>query len=380
MSMKSTGITFLFGVILFVVSGCEQKHQPQVKQEEASDKDVLYACPPCGCAGDSLFQHEPGFCFDCGAALYPIVEGMNNQDLNSNSVRKKVAILVFPYAEVIDFSGPWEVLAAAGMEVWSVAKTEAGITCTPGMKIVPDYTFANSPIPDILLVPGGGVDPGDSITVNWIKSMSKQTEHVVSVCTGAYLLGAAGLLKNDTATTFYMAIDDFRKKYPDINVVDNQRFVDNGKVITSAGLSSGIDAAFYVISLYEGNAKAKQVANLLEYNWQPDHQYVRGNLADKHLIGFMTLFTPFKYTLINYQGNENEWNIRIQLETNLKQVDIEKLLNTQATRMKPWKAVPNKLNEWSFKDGKNIWYCNAELKKTKIGFEVGLNSRLNNRK
>lgn len=327
----------------------------------AKERKIMFACPPCGCNGDTIFQNKPGFCTDCGAELYPIFSDMVNEDKNKPATPKTVAILVFPGAELIDFTGPWEVLSAAGMQVWSVAKNDTAFTCTPGLTMKPDYTFGNCPQPDILLIPGGGVDPGDTITVNWIKSISNQTEHTVSVCTGAYYLGAAGMLDNKTATTFYPALEDFKKNYPAVKVVDDARFVDNGKVITSAGLTSGIDAAFHIVSLYQGNAQSQKLANLLEYNWTPSSNYVRGKLADKYLINLLYLFTPFEYTIKKYQGNTDHWLIDILLQSELSQSDIEKLLTVQAVKMEKWKPSQKK-NEWLFKRNSLQWICAVSIK------------------
>lgn len=320
----------------------------------SSTRKIVFVCPTCGCDGDTLFNDEPGFCSSCGAALYPIYSDVVNEDKNKSAQPKTVAILVFPYAELIDFTGPWEVLAAAGMKVFSVAKNDSSFVCNPGLTMKPDYTFANCPQPDIVLVPGGGVDPTDTVTVNWIKSISAKTEHTVSVCTGAYLLGATGMLDNSKATTFLPAITDFKKNYPAVNVVDTVRFVDNGHIITSAGLTSGIDAAFHIVSLYQGNAQTQKLANLLEYNWTPKSNYVRGKLADKYLLKLLYVFTPYKYTLNKYEGTITEWVIDISLNTKLTAVEIEKLLAAQATLGENWKST-NKNDEWSFIDKGKKW-------------------------
>lgn len=139
-------------------------------------------------------------------------------------------------------------------------------------------------------------------------------------------------------------------------MVDDARFVDNGKVITSAGLTSGIDAAFHTVSLYQGNAQTQKLANLLEYNWTPASNYVRGKLADKYLINLLYLFTPFECNLTKYQGNENNWLIDITLTTTLSQYEIEKLIHTQATELNKWKPSGNK-NEWQFTDKGKKWLC-----------------------
>lgn len=341
----------------------------------SSPRKIMFACPPCGCDGDTVFADKPGFCKSCGAALYAVYSDVVNEDKNKSDQPKTVAILVFPYAELIDFTGPWEVLAAAGMKVFSVAKNDSSFVCNPGLTMKPDYTFANCPQPDIVLIPGGGVDPTDTVTVNWIKSISAKTEHTVSVCTGAYLLGATGMLDHSKATTFLPAITDFKKNYPAVTIVDTVRFVDNGHILTSAGLTSGIDAAFHIVSLYQGDAQTQQLANLLEYNWTPQSNYVRGKLADKYLQNLLYLFTAFEYTLNKYQGTTNEWSIDLTLKTELTKTEIEKLLAAQAIQIENWKSA-NKNNEWTFEDDGKKWLVSAEVTREAENYFVSLKTKM----
>ncbi len=99
-----------------------------------------------------------------------------------------MAVVLFPGVEIIDFSGPWKIFGAAGMDVFSVAASDSIPPAGMGLKIKPDYSFANAPMPDIILVPGGNVDPSDTIVVNWIRKTSRQSAHTMSVCTGAFYL------------------------------------------------------------------------------------------------------------------------------------------------------------------------------------------------
>lgn len=314
---------------------------------------IVFTCPPCGCDGDSKHSDKFGTCSDCGAPLYPILDGMKNE-YKSTLVTKNVAILVFQGVELIDYTGPWEVLGAAGMNVYSVAKNDSLISCFPGLKIKPDYTFKDCPKPDILLIPGGNVNTDDTETVSWIKNITIQTEHTVSVCTGAYYLGTTGLLDNTNATTFYEAVSDFKSKYPKVKMVDDARFVDNGKIITAAGLSSGIDLAFHLVSIYQGEAEAKRLANLLEYNWDSQDNYSRGKLADIYLTGFLRLFAPFEHKVTEYRGDQNHWQMVVQIKTNMTLEPILKLIDYQATE----------LNHWSQKE-KDSYEFLVHLKKMK---------------
>jgi putative intracellular protease/amidase len=236
-----------------------------------------YRCPPCGLDCDKIIFDKPGVCPNCGMKLIP-AEGNNGITT--------VAVLVFNGVQIIDFSGPWEVFGAAGFLVHTVAEKLDPVTTVFGEKLVPDFTFENAPKADILLVPGGGVNGpmANPRVIEWIQANAKQTSHVFSVCNGSYLLGQAGLLAGLPATATYPLIEGLRnfKATP----VRDQRYVDNGKIITAAGLTSGIDGALHLVSKILGTGEAQSVALRLEYRWEPDsHFFVRAALADRNLPG-----------------------------------------------------------------------------------------------
>ena len=198
---------------------------------------------------------------------------------------KKIAILVFDGVEIIDYSGPYEVFGTEGFEVYTIAETLKPIVTNMGLTVVPKYTFANAPAPDVIVVPGGDLTaPKDSpATLSWITDQTLRVEHTMSVCNGAFLLAKLGLLNNLTVTTTYSLLTTMRARYPTVHVVDDQRFIDSGKIITTAGLSSGIDGALHVVSLLHGQGRAQQTALNMEYNWQPDQHFARAALADSHI-------------------------------------------------------------------------------------------------
>jgi len=236
----------------------------------------VYVCPPCGQECDKIRFDKPGNCPRCGMKLVPLGGGPDSPHV--------VAILLFNGAQIIDFAGPWEVFGNAGFLVHTVAESLGPLTMVFGQKVVADYIFADSPKADILLVPGGGVGPamGNKRLIQLIQTKAKDVSHVMSVCTGAFLLGEAGLLAGQTATATYGMVDDLLT-FPNVRVVHDQRYVDNGKVITAAGLSSGIDAALHLVSKMLGKGQAQSVALGLEYHWDPDSRYARGALADRYL-------------------------------------------------------------------------------------------------
>ena len=216
-----------------------------------------------------------------------------------------VAILVFDGVEIIDYSGPWEVFGQAGFTVHTVSEKSDPIRTTFGQRVIPDFTLDNCPKADILLIPGGNVDDqlASANVIHWIQARSQDAQHVMSVCTGAFLLAKAGLLDGRSATTFHRSIDELARSAPKTHVVYDQRFVDNGKVITTAGLSSGIDGAFHLVAKVLGNGAAQSTALGLEYQWNPDSNYARAALADR----FLPRLRDMGAQPLKTQGNRERW-------------------------------------------------------------------------
>ncbi|HYQ88712.1 MAG TPA: DJ-1/PfpI family protein [Candidatus Binatia bacterium] len=264
-----------------------------------------YVCPPCGAPCDTLVFDKPGVCPQCGMAL--VDQGSVHAD---TSLRTKVAILIFNGVEIIDYTGPYEMFGDAGYDVYTVAQTEQPITTAMGMTVVPKHTFADAPRPDVLVVPGGGVKPArDSApTLRWIREVSARAKYTMSVCNGSFILGSAGLLDGLTATTTWSNIDRMRSAFPKTRVVENQRFVDNGKIITTGGLSAGIDGALHVISKLESPGKAEEVALEEEYNWRPHDTYARAALADRQ-IPDVNLDGHGGWQMVRTEGDTNRWEM-----------------------------------------------------------------------
>jgi putative intracellular protease/amidase/YHS domain-containing protein len=229
-----------------------------------------------------------------------------------NRPRKKVAILLFPGVQIIDYTGPWEVFGEAGYDVFSIAATPDPLATNMGMVVTPNYTFATSPRADILVLPGGGLPslgPTDP-TVKWIQQRVYQVQITMSVCNGAFWLAYAGLLDGQRATTTANRnLELLAKDFPRIKVTGDERFVDNGRIITTAGLSSGIDGALHVIERLEGRAAAQSVALSMEYDWRPEGGYARGALADKYLrrLGEFDLPKDLQVTNGEQKGDRQRW-------------------------------------------------------------------------
>ena len=190
---------------------------------------------------------------------------------------KNVAILIFDEVEVLDFCGPFEVFSVAGrregrepFNVYTVAETRSPVSARNNLSVNPAHTLEDCPRPDILLVPGGyGTrrEMHNAALTDWIKRKADEAELVLSVCTGALLLARAGLLEGLSATTHFMAMDLLRETAPNTNVLADERVVDNGKVILSAGVSAGIDMSLYVVGKLLGEQQAEETARYIEYDW-----------------------------------------------------------------------------------------------------------------
>jgi transcriptional regulator GlxA family with amidase domain/DNA-directed RNA polymerase subunit RPC12/RpoP len=255
-------------VATFVATGSRDASgapESAIKDTAQTTKKV-YVCPPCGLDCDKERHDKPGVCPHCGMTL--VEKTVESQASSEKPLT--VVILLFNGVEIIDFSGPWEVLGAAGFVVHTVALGAGPIKTVFGERIVPDFTLDQSPQADILLIPGGNIALAmtDARVIKWIQTRSKDAKQVISVCNGAFLLAKAGLLDGLSATTVRGGIEKLARIAPRTKVVRNQRYVDNGKFITTAGLSAGIDGALHLVAKIRGTDAAQQVAHELEYKWE----------------------------------------------------------------------------------------------------------------
>jgi putative intracellular protease/amidase/YHS domain-containing protein len=184
-----------------------------------------------------------------------------------------VAFVISDGAVVIDFCGPWEVFQDAspmdgkgGFNLYTVAEKQAPVETSGGMKILPNYTFENAPQPKIIVIPAQNGD--NEAMYRWIRESSKATDVTMSVCTGAFVLAKTGLLSGKSATTHHYAYTDLAMQYPDIHVKRGYRFVEEGKIATAGGLTSGMDLALRVVERYYGRDQAMRTALNMEYQGQ----------------------------------------------------------------------------------------------------------------
>ncbi len=274
-------------------------------QAATSDSPKIYVCPECGKDCDRQTFDKAGPCPGCGMQLVEKSQGEKEKAVT-------VAVLLFDGVEIIDYSGPWEVFGEAGFKVHSVAETSRPVAAVFGQKLIPDYTFQNSPPADILLVPGGnsGKAANNPAIIKWIQDEAQRSKYVMSVCTGAFLLSKAGLLDGLSATTVMGGLDRLAQVSPKTKVVHDQRYVDNGKVITTAGLSSGIDGAFHLLSKIKGKGSAQAAALGMEYRWDPDSKFARAALADRYLPDNLDIKDA---KLLSYESDLDSCNIAAQL-------------------------------------------------------------------
>src|SRR5947209_15949483 len=230
---------------------------------------------------------------------------MKLNSMQTEDKKPTVAILLFDHAEIIDFAGPWEVFGGAGYKVFTIAEKTDPVNAVYGQRVVADYTFGNSPRADVLLVPGGGVGGAvnDPKLIKWVQDNAKDSSYVMSVCTGAFILAKAGLLDGLTATTVRGGIDQLATAGKNIKTVYDKRYVDNGKIITTAGLSSGIDGAFHLVSKMLGRGAAQQTALGIEYKWEPESKFARAAYADRYLPNFK----GFDAQIISTDGDTDRW-------------------------------------------------------------------------
>jgi transcriptional regulator GlxA family with amidase domain len=196
-------------------------------------------------------------------------------DAAQQSKPMQVAFVLTEGANVIDMAGPWEVFQDTmvgdrmGFELFTVGESSNPVTMTGGLRAVPQYTFANAPYADIVVI---GAQRGASALPKWLQVRAKASRVVMSVCTGAFKLADAGLLEGKKATTHHEFWDAFAKKFPNIQLDRGSRFVQSDDVLfTAGGLTSGIDLALHIVEKFYGRETADRTAAYMEYRRGSDN-------------------------------------------------------------------------------------------------------------
>lgn len=194
---------------------------------------------------------------------------------------KTVGIFVFDEIEVLDLGGPFEVFSVANriavrdgqaepFNVVTVSYAAETVEARGGYRFCPSHRFSDVPAIDILVVPGGVVDRecARPEVISWLRQVDTSAELTASICTGAFLLAEAGILSGLNVTTHWEDIDDLERRYPDLNVQRGQMWVDEGRIVTSGGISAGIDMSLHLVRRLLGQDLAQRVARQMEYDWR----------------------------------------------------------------------------------------------------------------
>ncbi len=197
----------------------------------------------------------------------------------ATQAERHIGIVLFPDVEELDVVGPWEVLAAwtrsfpeDGYAVSCLSRSGGLVECGKGLVLQAHHCFAESPKLDVLVYPGGqGTRPQlqDRNQLDWVRRQRAIVPLMTSVCTGSLVFAAAGLLSHRPATTHWASLDRLAELDPTITVRADERFVDDGNIITSAGVSAGIDMALHLVARLAGPERARQVRRYIQYDPEP---------------------------------------------------------------------------------------------------------------
>jgi putative intracellular protease/amidase len=247
---------------------------------------------------------------------------------------RNVAILLFDGVQIIDYTGPYEVFGhvyafdqPVPFSTYTVAEHTTAITTAMGMSVNPKFSVDDAPRPDILIVPGGQVAAAMSSrkVMDWLTDASRHAEIVMSVCNGAFILAKAGLLDGLEATTTAFLTERLKAEAPRTRVNAGVRFVDNGKIITTAGLSSGIDGSLHVIERLYGRGTAESAALSMEYNWDPNSTYARAALADKYLPNQYDIESVARtWVAVSREGGLDHWRSQWSVTSSASASDLLK--------------------------------------------------------
>jgi transcriptional regulator GlxA family with amidase domain len=191
----------------------------------------------------------------------------------------RFGIVLFDGVEELDWAGPWEVLASwkhyfpeDQIDVFTLSPDGEVVTCAKGARVLSDHSYSEHPPIDVLIFPGGEGTRrqlGDESVQNWVREIAKSAQLVASVCTGALVLADAGLLDGRPATTHWASLELLRSLGKDIEVRAGDRFVDDGDLVTAAGVSAGIDMALHLVARLGSVERARQVRRNIQYDPKP---------------------------------------------------------------------------------------------------------------
>ena len=325
--------------------------------------DGEFVCPPCGCELDQKHFKKPGACGDCGMALIKKSEAdRRNVEVPrkppARNDRPNVGILIFEGVQIIDFTGPFEVFGQAHYNVFTVWQHKQELTTAMGMKVRANYSFEDHPELEVLVVPGGNIQPAlnSEAAQDWVKEKAGSAKHVLTVCNGAFILAKTGHLDGKQATTYYGLIDSLKAFAPEVEVISDRRFVDNGKIVTTAGLSSGIEGSLYIIEKMMGRVLARSSALNMEYNWVPGNNYARADFADRVLVGgflsgrnYPRIELPqSEWELLETDGDRDQWSWKWSVKWSGSSQELAGVFGEALVKYDHWRALPAQSEEMRF--------------------------------
>jgi putative intracellular protease/amidase len=281
----------------------------------------------------------------------------DGMELIAKNSRLNVAVLVFDGVQDIDYAGPMEVFGQSGAKIFTVAASTDALHSVFGVKLTPDYDLEHAPAADVLIIPGGNVGAftHNPAAIAWLQQRSTETRTVLSVCTGAFILGKAGLLDGLNATTIAGAIPQLAKAFPKAHVVNNRRYTDNGKIVTTAGLSAGIDGALHVVDRELGRLRAEDIARGIEYDWNPDGKRSFAELAGNVMPDVAVLLPEgASWERLVERGDMKQWEMNGQMEISISAAEF---LDNGVAKLKA--------DDWKVQTGKNA--LQRSFTKTKDG-------------
>ena len=323
-------------ILLLMVWSTSVSAQEVIEGNLPKDQ-IIYFCSPCGCSEDGKHFSGSGICSACRMELQPTLLGLERE--SRPAPRPSVGIFLFNGADVMDVSGPLSVFELAGFQVVTFAKQKEMTRIGMNLEFMPDYAMESLPAIDVLVLPGGGLaesNPGDKQVIDFLKQRKDSTDVILSVCSGAFFLGEAGLLDDKQSTTFAGLLPRLESQYPKSKVLNDVKYTDNGQIVTSAGLSSGIDASFHVVSKLYGVGRAQEIANHMEYPWKREHDYARSQLAINYMSNIQGLVQLFSTDFHYSQGDHNEWECRYRLTTQLSSKQIKALIEKELSKSDQW--------------------------------------------
>lgn len=263
-----------------------------------------------------------------------------------------IAILLFQGVQTIDYAGPMEVFSQAGTKtnVYTVGESLDPVPTASGLVVVPKYTLTNAPKPDWLVLPGGGSykkgrsGVGDQLdkpaVMGWITETAREAK-VLTVCNGAFFAAKAGLLNNLPATTFYGMLGNLQEVSPTTKPIYDKRYIDNGNIITTAGLSSGMDGSLYVISKIFGMQEARRIALNMEYNWDPNSTYARAAFGDMNIPGSFYTALPKDAKNVSWAGGADQWTEVYDISSELPVETVFRQVNESLSKDTRWTSLPH---------------------------------------